>query len=236
MAVLVTRAAPGDQSTLDALKALGIEAIASPVLITEFCAPAEPDWTGVQALMVTSANAASAAQNYHAAKAIPVLAVGDQTADSLRHAGFSNVQSAQGDAAALIKLAVHRLSPDTGKVLYLRGADIATDVTADLMDRGFAAASLIVYRTVKAPLLKDQAILAVRQGQVSGVLFHSRRGTEAFIGLAVDSALSGYFNRMKAFALSARAAEPLESSAWRAIQIAPSPNEASLLSIIAADA
>lgn len=236
MAVLVTRAAPGDQSTLEALRARGIDAISSPVLVTEFCAPAEPDWSDVQALLVTSANAVSAVRTYHAAKGIPVLAVGDYTAAALRDAGFSAVRSAQGDAAALLNLATEHLSPRAGKVIYLRGADVATDLAAALAGHGFKADSLVVYRTVRAPLLKDQAILAIREGETSAVLLHSRRGTEAFLSLAVDSALAGYFNRMTAFALSARAAEPLQASAWRAIQIAPSPNEASLLSIIAADA
>ena len=93
-----------------------------------------------------------------------------------------------------------------------------------------------MYRTAPAPLLTDEAISAIRTGEATGVVFHSRRGAEAFLSLAVDSALTGYFNRMTAFVLSARAAEPLDSGLWRAIQVAPSPNEASLLSIIAADA
>jgi|JI10StandDraft_1071094.scaffolds.fasta_scaffold123638_3 uroporphyrinogen-III synthase len=236
MAVLVTRATPGDQSTLEALRTRGGAAISSPVLVTELCAPAEPDWSGVQALLVTSANAAAALQSYHGAKAIPVLAVGDHTAAALKAAGFGRVESAQGDAAALLDLAAARLSPGAGKVVYLRGEDVATDLAGALRGRGFATDSLIVYRTVKARLLTDQAISAIRAGEVSGVLFHSRRGAEAFLSLAVDSALAGYFNRMTAFALSARAAEPLDPSLWRAIQVAPSPNEASLLSIIAADA
>lgn len=236
MAVLVTRAAPGDQSTLDALRARRIDAISSPVLVTEFCAPAEPDWSGVQALLVTSTNAAAALQTYQGAKAIPVLAVGDHTAAALKAAGFAEVDSAQGDAAALLDLAAARLSPGAGKVVYARGEDVATDLAAALLERGFLADSVIVYRAAKAALLTDQAISAIRAGEIAGILFHSRRGAEAFLSLAVDSALTGYFNRMTAFALSARAAEPLQSSLWRAIQIAPSPNEASLLSIIAADA
>lgn len=236
MAVLVTRAAPGDQSTLKALHARGIDAISSPVLVTEFCAPPEPDWTGVQALLITSANAATAIQSYRQTKTIPVLAVGDQTASALTIAGFTHVESAQGDAAALLDLAAARLATNSGKVVYLRGEDVATDLAAALSRRGFQTQSLIVYRTAPAPLLIDQAISAIRAGEVSGILFHSRRGAESFLSLAVDSALAGYFNRMTAFALSARAAEPLDSSLWRAIQIAPSPNEASLLAIIAADA
>lgn len=236
MAVLVTRAARGDESTLGALRARGVAAISSPVLVTELCAPAEPDLSRVQALLVTSANAATAIQSYVQAKAIPVLAVGDQTAAALNSAGFMNVESAHGDAAALLDLAAARLLPDAGKVIYLRGEDVATDLAAALAGRGFSTDSLIVYRTVPASVLTDQAISAIRAGEVSAILFHSRRGAEAFLSLAVDSALTGYFNRMTAFALSARAAEPLDPSLWRAIQVAPSPNEASLLSIIAADA
>ena len=137
MAVLVTRAAPGDQSTLKALQARGVPALSSPVLVTEFCAPPEPDLTGVQALQVTSANAAAAMQSYAQAKAIPVLAVGDQTAAALKAVGFMRIESAQGDAAALLDLAVARLSPDAGKVVYVRGEDVATDLAAALAVRGF---------------------------------------------------------------------------------------------------
>jgi uroporphyrinogen-III synthase len=236
MLLLVTRAAPGDQATLEGLTARGVSAISSPVLVTEFCAPPEPDWSGVQALLITSANAAAAVQSYVKAKAMCVLAVGDQTAAALKAVGFTHVVSAHGDAAALLDLAAARLAPDDGKVMYLRGEDVATDLAAALAGRGFSTDSLIVYRTAPAPSLTDRAISAIRAGEVLGVLFHSRRGAAAFLSLAADSALTGYFNRMTAFALSARVAEPLDSSLWRTIEVAPSPNEASLLSIIAADA
>lgn len=235
MTVLVTRSAPGDQATVAALRERGVQAFSSPVLVTEFCTPVEPDWIGVQALLVTSAAAAGAVRSFTRAKGLPVLAVGDQTAAALRDAGFLKVQSARGDAAALLDLAAG-LSPDAGRVVYLRGADVATDLSVELAARGFATHSLVVYRAARAAMLTDQAILAIRRGEVTGVVFHSRAGAQAFLSLAVDSALTGYFNKMAAFALSARAAEPLESGVWRAIRIAPSPNEASLLSIIAANA
>ncbi len=235
MTVLVTRSAPGDHATVAALRDRGAPAISSPVLVTEFCAPAEPDWTGVQALLVTSAAAAGAVRSYESAKSLPVLAVGDQTAAALRDAGFSNVQSAHGDAADLLDLA-GRLPPGAGRLVYLRGGDVATDLAAELAARGFATQSLVVYRASRAAMLTDRAISAIRAGEVTRVVFHSQAGTQAFLSLAADSALTGYFNKMTAFAISARAAEPLDSGVWRAIRIASSPNETALLSIIAANA
>ncbi len=53
---------------------------------------------GAQAILATSANGVRALARRSRARDLPVFAVGPQTAEAAREAGFANVKSADGDA------------------------------------------------------------------------------------------------------------------------------------------
>ncbi|MET0546500.1 MAG: uroporphyrinogen-III synthase [Caulobacterales bacterium] len=233
MTVLVTRSAPGSDKTLKLLRARGIDAVASPVLVIEETLPPEPDWRGVQALLVTSAAGAKGGAHFSGGKSIPALAVGAETARALREGGFSTVISADGDADALAALALAWFRPDAGKVVHVRGAVVAADLAAILAKAGFATDSVVVYRAEEAASLSDAAQDGLRSGAIDMVLAHSQAGAAAFVRLAAAAGLSQCLQNTTAIALSARTAAALDPAAWREIRIAPAPNEEALLALIA---
>lgn len=232
MTVLITRSAPGSDATLQRLRAMGVDGLASPVLTIEQAVPSEPDWTGVQGLLVTSAAGANAAASFSKAKAIPALAVGAETARALRAGGFAQVISADGDAKALAALALARFKPDAGRIVHVRGAIVAADLAGILANLGFITDSVVVYRANPMQALTDAASAALRAGAVKAVLFHSRAGAEAFLVLADRAGLSQSLQNTLAIAMSARTATPLDPAAWRKVLIAAAPNEDALLALL----
>ena len=72
-----------------------------------------------QAALITSGNAISALPA--ALHDVPLLAVGDATAERARRAGFARVHSAGRDAAALADLAAAILTPAAGPLLLASG-------------------------------------------------------------------------------------------------------------------
>ena len=71
---------------------------------------------------------------------LPLLAVGGHTAAAARHAGFSQVIAAKGDAAALSDLVLRAVKTKQLKkaatMLYLAGADLAHDLAGELGEHG----------------------------------------------------------------------------------------------------
>ncbi|MDF2799976.1 MAG: uroporphyrinogen-III synthase [Devosia sp.] len=99
--MLVTRPEPDAQSTLLRLDALGIDAIAAPLMTRQSLDANLPPPDGFAAMTVTSANALRALSDRGVLDRylhLPVFAVGDHTAWEARQLGFANVVSADGTA------------------------------------------------------------------------------------------------------------------------------------------
>src|SRR5262249_40353142 len=108
--VAITRALPDAERTAERLRQRGAEPIIAPLLEV---APRtfDTNLSGVQALLVTSANGVRAAANALQERTLPLLTVGDATARAAREAGFTDVRSASGDARALAAPAGSSLDP-----------------------------------------------------------------------------------------------------------------------------
>ncbi|NWG52209.1 MAG: uroporphyrinogen-III synthase, partial [Hydrogenophilaceae bacterium] len=89
--LLVTRAEPGASETARRIEALGGEAALAPMLSIRNI-PADADTAHAQAVLFTSANGVAAFAAASAARALPVLCVGEATAAAARAAGFARVE------------------------------------------------------------------------------------------------------------------------------------------------
>src|SRR5437588_11483086 len=104
MAVLVTRPHPDDEATASALRARGFEVLRAPMLRFEPVPLHDDPDAHYGAIVVTSANALRAIAPHLAGSRLlklPLYAVGEHTASAARDAGFGEVMTANGDAAAL---------------------------------------------------------------------------------------------------------------------------------------
>ena len=233
MRLLLTRPEPDNERTAAALRALGHEVLLAPLLHIEFVTGADlgaPPWGGV---LLTSANGARAIAR-HARRGelagLPVVAVGESSADAARAAGFADVTSADGDANDLARLAVRRFAGTRLPLLYLAGEDRSGDLAGVLSSQGLTVRTVVVYRAAKARSLPPAARAALEQGEIDGVLHFSRRSVESYLDCGRDmirQALAPVH-----FCLSARAAEPLRLAGAARIQVAAQPDEASLLALV----
>jgi uroporphyrinogen-III synthase len=102
--VLVLRPEPGCAETLAAARGRGLEAIAAPLFAIQPVAWTAPDASAFDALLVGSANAfRQGGSGLAAVIRLPVLAVGDRTADAARAAGFRVAATGQGGLQAVIE-------------------------------------------------------------------------------------------------------------------------------------
>lgn len=193
MAVLVTRPQPDNDATAAALRARGIEVVAAPMLRFEPVPLPDTLETHYAGVIVTSANAIRALQGQAALAALLALrlyAVGAHTADAAKQAGFTDVVSADGDAAALrdvIATGRKRLKNADAPLLYLAGADLARDLASELGDRGFTVAVQTTYRMMPETKLTAAAAEAIGAGRIDAVLHYSRRSARAFAAAARTS-------------------------------------------------
>ena len=158
MRLLVTRPQAEAERTVAQLERRGHEALIAPVLTIEPVADATFDPSQFDAIIMTSGNAARALQDHPAlglALKHPLFAVGGQTAQAARDAGFSNVMSAEGDAADLLALLRGRWVRG-GRLLYLAGSDRSRDLAAELATSGITVETVVVYSAMGAARLPDE--------------------------------------------------------------------------------
>jgi uroporphyrinogen-III synthase len=229
MRLLITRPEPDNERTAAALRAKGHEVVLAPLLHIEAVANADlgtPPWA---AILLTSANGARALAAHPRRSellALPVLAVGRSSAEAARVAGFADVKSADGDAGDLARLAVERFAGARSPLLYLAGEDRSGESAVP----GLAVHTAVVYRAAKASRFPPPARAALEQGGIDGVLHFSRRSVESYLDCGRD--IIGKAMQPIHYCLSARAAEPLRLAGASHIQVAPRPDEASLLALV----
>lgn len=222
MRLLVTRPEPDNERTAAVLRAQGHDVLLAPMLRIEAVTDADlgpPPWAGI---LITSANGARALADHRRRGELlqlPLLAVGQSSAETARAAGFTDVNSADGDAHDLAILAAQRFAGAQRPLLYLAGEDRSGEIVVS----GVTVRTVVVYRAAKVRVLPAEVLAA---GRIDGVLHFSRRSVETYVACGGD-----VLNPVH-FCMSARAAEPLRLAGASRIAIAARPDEASLLALV----
>ncbi|KRA44939.1 uroporphyrinogen-III synthase [Devosia sp. Root635] len=230
MKMLVTRPEPDAQATLARLGALGIEAIAAPLMVRQTLDGSLPPPDGFTAMVLTSANAIRALADRNMLEQyrhLPVFAVGDHTAREANEAGFVRVSSAAGAFQDLVNaMTIARMR---GPIFYPAGKHQSADLARALAPLGVMVATSKVYEMVAASALPD-TVLAELGGEIGAVLAYSRRSAEIFARLAAAMPRSRR-SGLAMLCLSEAVAEPLLEARFSRISLADRPDEDAMMSL-----
>lgn len=208
--LLILRPEPGASATATAATSLGLNPVACPLFAIEPVAWSVPDAAAFNALLLTSANAVRhAGAGLGQLAALPVVAVGETTAQAARRAGF-DVRSVGGAGVEALLATL----PGSQKLLHLCGEDRAS----------VEHAHDIVTRTVYRARALPNPDLPDLSGWVVAV--HSPRAGARFAELVPDR------GHISIAAISAAAASACESG-WERIEHAARPSDAALLALAA---
>lgn len=230
MKMLVTRPEPDAQSTLARLGALGIAALAAPLMVRQTLDASLPPPDGFTAMVLTSANAVRALVDRNVLehyRHLPVFAVGDHTAREASEAGFARVSSAAGAFQDLVNaMTIARMK---GPIFYPAGKHQSADLAKALAPLGVMVAAVKVYDMVAVDALPEP-ILTELGGEIGAVLAYSRRSAEIFARLAAGlprDRRSG----LAMLCLSEAVAEPLLEARFSRISLADRPDEDAMMSL-----
>ena len=237
MRVLVTRPEEDAAGLAAALREAGHEPVMAPLLAVEFLSPAalDPELCGVQALLFTSANgvrALAALKTGAPRRDLPVLAVGDASARAARDAGFSAVESAEGDVAALAELVRARVDSAGGALFHATASKLAGDLGGRLTQWGYDYRRAVLYRSRPATSLPDEILLEFQQRTLGAASFFSPRTAKTFATLALAAGLAHDLLHVRALCLSKAVADALGTLVWRRLEVAPRATQESLLSLL----
>lgn len=229
----MTRPEPDAERTAAALRRCGHAVLLAPLIRTEPLA-AEFGPGPWAAVLISSANAARALEIHPRRQEVirlPAIATGRRSAEAARRAGFAEVISADGTVNDLVALAAARYGGKGRPLLYLAGADRATDLVGALA-AAVPVEMRVVYQAVAQTNLPSEVATVLRQGTLDGVLHFSRRSAALYLKAAASAGLGAAALAPIHFCLSARIAEPVVAAGAQTIRVAPRPTEESLLQLV----
>ena len=226
---LVTRPREEAVSLAAALAGRGIDAVIEPMMEIHYRNAAAPDLAEVQAVLCTSANGVRALARASRERARPLFAVGDATASHARIEGFTNVASAGGNIADLVRLAVTRLRPQRGRLLHVGGEVVAGDLVGALRAEGFATDRIVLYDAQPVAMLSKSVIRDLCSDKIDFALFFSPRTAAIFVSLVNRADLSASCRTITALSISPAADAALARLSWHDRQVAEKPSQAALL-------
>ncbi len=232
--VLVTRPEPEATATIARLASLGRPALAMPMLRIEPVPARLPPAGSVQAVLLGSVNAVRHLPRRF--RALPLLAVGDATAEAARAAGFARIESASGDARDLAALASRCCDPARAPLLLATARDAGQPLAADLRARGFRVLRRVTYRARPLPVLPKPAAAMLAAGRVDAVLVFSGSAARVFGRVARARRLTHTLAGVTALAISPAAAAAVAPLGFARVLAAPRPDQDSLLALLASGA
>jgi uroporphyrinogen-III synthase len=184
----------------------------------------------VQAALAASSNAIPLLPASH--RHLPLFAVGEATAARARAAGFAQVASADGDAAALAELVARSCDRHAGPLLLACGRGQGKVLAADLRARGFAVVRRVVYAAVPLDTLPQVAREALATGALRAAMFFSAETARQCATLVHAAGLHEAVRSIDALAIGQPAAMALETLPWRRIRVAARPNQDAMLALL----
>lgn len=236
MALLVTRPAPDNEATAEALRGRGFEPLLAPMLVFQPLPFREANLSEYTGVILTSANAIRAVAAHPALaqlQRLPTFAVGERTGQAARDAGFASVRSAEGDAAALRELIVANVPPrKRAALLYLSAEETSRDLAGELGLRGVEVTSIAVYRMAALDELPATVCDAFAHGAIDAVLHYSRRSALAFVKAARRAGLEISALALPQACLSDQIAASLRDAGANRLIVAARPDEDELLAAL----
>ena len=227
MRVLVTRPEPQASATAALLEARGHVVHKAPLARIERLAPPLPPAAAVDAVVLTSANAAFALAAY---RQLPVFAVGEATARAARAVGAAAVTVAEGEWRSLAALLAGPRGPAPGaRLLHLSGAEIRGDLAGAAAAAGFAVERHVVYAARAEPWLDPLVFDLLARAALDAVLFFSPAHATIWRRQIERAAAADLLFAARAVASSDAVAEPLRALPWRAVAVAAAPEVTRLI-------
>ena len=232
MRILITRPAEDSAAFAARLAAHGHDTLIAPLLAPLYDDAGAPDFTGVQALAITSANGVRALARVSARRDVPVFAVGPQTAAEAIRAGFTDVRDGDGDAASLARRAAQWARPEKGALLHVCSHEAPGTLMNLLRDAGFGVRRASLYRVTAAPCLPPDARHALEAGALDGAMFFSPRSAAVFRDCLARDGGAALAGPLTAFCISAATAAALAPLAFAGTRIAARPNQDAMLALV----
>ena len=146
MHILFTRPLEDCHEMILKFQSLGHEISHLPLINIEGLKYEATNYSEFKGIIFTSTNAVKFLDIKNIDKKLKCFCVGSATEKKARSVGFQNVFAAEGNVGNLKELILQNFKPSDGKLIYISGEIISSDLDKELISSGYTIERLINYR------------------------------------------------------------------------------------------
>jgi uroporphyrinogen-III synthase len=181
--VLITKSQGESEELSQAVRAAGFEPLYEPLLTIEYVEEGWPDLSGDIPLIFTSSHGVEACAEQTQVRGNPLYMVGQNTAETARALGFSDIRAIAPDVGGLMAMLSSMPEKELISAFYIRGKDVSTDLKQIIGQKGHFIEEFTAYRAHPAEKLSLSLLKSLDNREINAVMLFSGRGGKVFADL-----------------------------------------------------
>ena len=228
MHILLTRPLEDSKELIIKFKNLGHIVSHMPVIQIEKSNYEIKDYSNFKGVIFTSSNAIKFLNTKLIDKKIICFCVGLATEKKALSCGFQNVISAEGNVNNLKELIHQNFNPLKGKLLYVSGEIISSNLDKDLSSNGYSVERIITYKVKPIENLDEKFIEKLKTDIPDIVYVYSQNSALSFLKLIKNHNFADFWMNTNLMCISEKTSSILNEIKWKKIFIF-SPGEEEFL-------
>ena len=228
MHVLFTRPLEDSKELILKFRSLGHKVSHMPVISIEKIDHQKTDFSEYKAIIFTSANALKFLDTKLIDKKIICFCVGDSTEKKVFSLGFQNVITAENNVRNLKELILQNFNSSSGKILYVSGEIISSDLDKELSSHGYNIKRLINYRSKPNYQINEAFIEKLKLNIPDIVYIYSQNSALSFLKILDNYNLNDFWMNTNLMCIGEKSSSVLNKIKWKKIFIF-SPGEEEFL-------
>ena len=219
MHILFTRSLDDSKDLILKFNDLGHKVSYMPVIEIQRIEHENINFKDYKALIFTSANSLKFLNIKEVDKNIYCFCVGIATEKKALSIGFQNVITAEGNVRNLKELILQNFNPSGGKILYISGEIISSNIQKDLNSIGYNVDRVINYTSKPIRDLNENFLKDLKNNIPDIIYIYSENSAISFLNLVNTYNLNDYWMNTNLMCISEKASSVLNKIKWKKIFI-----------------
>ena len=217
MHILLTRPLEDCSEMIIKFQSLGHQVSHLPLLIVERIVYDKIDFTDYNGIIFTSTNAVKFLNLNEINKTIKCFCVGEATEKKARNSGFQNTITAGGSVSNLKELIIQNYNSSSGKLLYVSGEKISTNLDQQLLSEGYKIKRIINYKVNHNKNFSQQFVKELKNNLPDMVYIYSQNSAYSFLKFIKFHQLESLCKDTNLMCIGEKASSILNEIKWKKI-------------------
>ena len=217
MHILFTRPLDDCHEMILKFQSLGHEISHLPLINIEGLKYEVPNYSEFKGIIFTSANAIKFLDIKNIDKKLKCFCVGNATEKKARSAGFQNVFAAEGNVNNLKELILQNFKSSQGKLIYISGEIIYSNLDQDLISNGYTVERIINYRANPIEKYDEDFIEKLKLKMPEIVYIYSQNSAINFLKMIKNYQLETLWMNTNLMCIGEKTSSILNEIKWKKI-------------------